>query len=85
MVGGVACGYCLTPFTPRKAWQKFCSTACRTEDNARRAADGMRGRVASIRPMKGGRVSMVVHFAADAREQALKLEPGKTVGVLADG
>lgn len=82
--GSIPCGYCLQPFTPAKPWAKYCSTACRTGGNARRAAEGVRARVSSTRVLKGGGVSVVLHFPQAERERALKLEPGKLVGVMAD-
>jgi len=33
----VACGYCSTPFTPRRRWQTFCSARCRTAFHATEA------------------------------------------------
>jgi hypothetical protein len=85
VAGSIPCGYCLTAFKPNKPWQLYCSAACRTEGNARRAAEGMRGKVASVRPMKGGRVSLTLHIGESERDRVLKLEPGKQVGIVADG
>lgn len=79
--GTIPCGYCLTPFKPTKSWQIFCSSACRTEGNARRAAEGIRGTVSSVRALRRGGVSVTLRFTAIERDRVLKLEPGKLVGV----
>lgn len=75
------CGYCLTPFLPRRTWQLYCSTACRNEANARKVTNGIRGVVSSVRTMKRGTVSVVLRFGLEERDRILKLEPGKVVAV----
>lgn len=28
----IICGHCAAKFTPKRAWQRFCSAACRRDD-----------------------------------------------------
>lgn len=79
--GSIPCGYCLAPFTPKKSWQLYCSAACRTEHNVKKAAEGLRAKVSSVRCLRRGGVSVTIQFSAIERDRALKLEPGILVGV----
>lgn len=71
-----ACAYCLTPFSPRRSWARFCSTACRNEAAAKQLQTGMRGVVSSVRCLRRGGVSVTLRFTAIERERVLRLEPG---------
>jgi hypothetical protein len=70
---------CAIPFKRKRRWQRFCSDehkhAYHDPDNQRIA-----GVVKSIRPLKGGKCSVTLHF--DSVEAALRLEPGKIAEVL---
>lgn len=80
----VSCAYCFRAFVPsgrQRKRQRFCQQVCRTEYHAARIGQGIRGVVSSVRIMKRGSVSVVLRFGLDERDRALKLEPGKVVGV----
>jgi hypothetical protein len=75
------CAWCLTRFLPKRSWARFCSTPCRNEAAAKKAASGMRGIVSTVRIMRRGSISVTLRFGLDERDRALKLEPGVLVGV----
>lgn len=75
------CDYlpCGKPYQRVRRHQRFCSPECKAAshdpDNQRIA-----GVVKSIRPLKGGKCSVTLHF--DSVHAALRLEPGKIAEVL---
>jgi hypothetical protein len=75
------CAYepCGKGFKKKRRNQRFCceqhKAASHDPDNRRIA-----GVVKSIRPLKGGKCSVTLHF--DSVEAALRLEPGKVAEVL---
>lgn len=75
-----ACG-CGSTFAPSKPWQRFATARCRADFHARRADQGMRGVVSSVRMLKRGGVSVTLRFAMDERDRAAQLEPGKIVEI----
>lgn len=72
----VSCGYCGQPFTPARQSAAYCSAACRRADFDERAKGG---KVASVRRLKGGRMSVVLHMEHD-----VGIEPGQVVRVAGD-
>lgn len=79
------CSYepCGTPFRPKRRTQKFCSGRCRqAHHRAHPLGDGPGGKVAGVRRLARGRVSVVVHFEADDAERALKLALGELVRIV---
>jgi hypothetical protein len=70
------CEYCADPFTPRRSWARYCSTACRNEAAAKKLQTGMRGIVSSVRCLRRGGVSVTLRFTAIERERVLRLSPG---------
>lgn len=65
---------CRKPFTPVRESQKFCKDKCRLAYNK---DYGQAGRVVSVRKLKGGMSSVVIHT-----QNAGQLEPGKIVQVV---
>lgn len=76
-----ACG-CGRGFTPRKPWQRFYSTKCRNDWNAKARESGLRGVVSSVRMLRRGGVSITLRFTATERDRASQFEPGKVIEVL---
>lgn len=76
------CGYlcCAQPFTPRKRWQLYCSDECRRAQFRVRGDDGLRGIVKSVKRLKGGKVSVTLHF--EDIDAALRVEPGRVMEIL---
>lgn len=68
-----ACSHCKAPFDRPRAERKYCSNVCRRAAFDERAREG---KVASVRRLKGGRMSVVVHFDRDTG-----IEPGQAVRV----
>jgi hypothetical protein len=70
---------CGKPYQRVRRHQRFCSPECKAAfhdpDNQRLA-----GIVKSIRPLKGGKCSVTLHF--DSVQAALRLELGKIAEVL---
>lgn len=63
------CPYCQGMFTPKRRWEAFCSSKCRT---AYDVDFGAQGTVASVRKISRG-ASVVIHLTGPAAERALKL------------
>lgn len=76
------CAYCHTSFLPRRKWARFCSAACRTEANARSTETGVELKVASMRVLKGGTLSLVVRVPAEHRHQFESVAPGASLKVV---
>lgn len=77
------CLQCHNDFTQHRPHQKYCSKACRlAHHEAHPLSDGSRATVKTVRVLKSGRVSAVMHFAIDERERALRLTPGEAVNVV---
>lgn len=64
-----SCAYCRGLFAPKRAWQPFCSVACR---NGYDKDIGTTGTVASVRRTARG-ASVVIHLTGPAAERALNL------------
>jgi len=60
-------------FTPRYEGQRFHSPKCRA---AYSREVGLQGTAVSITKLKGGRVSVVMHFPAEAEAKALAISKG---------
>jgi hypothetical protein len=69
------CPSCGNPFTPRRSWAVFCSSACRTTYDQEH---GTEARVAAVRKLKTG-VSVVLRLQGPAAERALNLGIGEGV------
>ena len=69
----IPCAYqrCGLAFAPAKAGQIFHSAKCRA---AYAREVGLRGEVASVVKLMGGRVSVTFHFPAEAEARALALQ-----------
>lgn len=82
--GKISCGLmsCRTPFKPKRPWQRYCCDDHRREANKLRADGGLRGVVKSTRVLKGGGVSVTLHFGIEEREGALQLAPGRVMEIL---
>lgn len=65
-----ACGYCEALFTPRRLWEAFCCSKCRT---AYDKDFGTQGAVASVRRINRG-ASVVIHLTGPAADRALRLD-----------
>ncbi len=63
------CPYCSGMFTPKRRWETFCSSKCRTAFDV---DFGAQGHVASVRKINRG-ASVVIHLTGPAAERALRL------------
>lgn len=72
----VFCGYCHAPFDPQGLPKRFCKPAHRA---AYRRDVGLQGRVASNVQLMHGRISVTIHFPAEAKEMAQALLKGTIV------
>ncbi len=84
----VPCPVCTKDFTPKRAWQRYCSRGCKRAferaqyiDRAAMPLAHMRGVICSVRTLQRGVVSVVVRFGLDARQDALELMPGHLVAI----
>ena len=76
------CVHCHEPFEPKRPHHKFCKPSCRQAHfDAHPLTEGTAATVKTLRILKSGKVSAVMHFGQDERERALKLTPGQLVSV----
>lgn len=77
------CPHCRTEFAARRTDQRYCSAKCRLARYQSTKGDGaLRGRVASVRRMSHGGVSVIVRFAPGDAHNALRMIPGCVVEVV---
>lgn len=70
---------CSKMFRPKKPWQRFCSASCRQSWDVEA---GTMGRVASVRKLTRGRVSVILRLEGSAADRALNLTPGDDIRVV---
>ena len=78
------CPHCRTEFAARRTDQRYCSAKCRLARYQSTKGDGaLRGRVASVRRLTHGEVSVIVRFAPGDADRAVQCIPGRVVEVVA--
>lgn len=80
------CENCGGPRASKRAHARFCSDACRAAFHEAQRAPGIAGgRVASVRALKHGRTSVVLHFPAEARHRLAEFDPGDLTRLVNEG
>lgn len=73
---------CKKPFVPKKRGQRFHTARCRAAwHKGHCRADGIVGTAVSVRLLKGGKTSMVIHFSAGERMRLASFSQGQKVKV----
>lgn len=72
-------------FYKRVKWQVYCADSCRTDHNRSKresGPSGIRGALHDMRPLKGGKWSVIVHVDAVEAAALVKLGKGQLVGIV---
>ena len=81
---GCECPHCAAEFAATRSDQIYCSARCRQAHYHATKGDGaLRGRVASVRRLRHGGVSVIVRFAPGDADKAVQFCPGRVVEVVA--
>ena len=76
---------CRLSFSPRVKWQRYCGDTCRTAHHKSKRENGpagVRGALHDMRPLKGGKWSVIIHVDAVEAAALVKLQKGALVGIV---
>jgi hypothetical protein len=74
---------CRVSFYKRVKWQRYCGDTCRVADHKDKSGPaGIRGALHDMRPLKGGKWSVIVHVDAVEAAALMKLGKGQLVGIV---
>jgi hypothetical protein len=80
-----SCKHCQHAFVPRAPHQAYCSDDCRAafhKNKRENGPAGIRGQLFDMRPLKGGKWSVIVHVDAVEAAALVKLQKGALLGLV---